>query len=77
MTTSGKKTGKKLVRAISAESIYRCMLLYFDHILYRTAHFVRDASRAQLAIRLIGMGSLLGKAGSVTGGLGEFVKRMP
>ena len=41
MTTSGKKTGRKLVRAISAESIYRCMLLFLDHILYRRAHFVR------------------------------------
>ena len=51
--TSGKKTGRKLVRAISAESIYRCMLLFLDHILYRRAHFVRDAlraSRAALAI---------------------------
>ena len=42
-TTSGKKKGRKLVRAISAESIYRCMLIYLDHILYRRAHFVRDA----------------------------------
>ena len=53
VTTSGKKTGRKLVRAISAESIYRCMLLFRDHILYRRAHFLRDAlsaSRALLAI---------------------------
>ena len=42
VTTSGKKTGRKMVRAISAESIYRCMLLFLDHILYRTAHVVRD-----------------------------------
>ena len=41
MTTSGKKTGRKLVREISAESIYRCMLLFLDHILYRRAHVVR------------------------------------
>ena len=41
LSTSGKKTGKKLVRAISAESMYRCMLLFLDHILYRRAHFVR------------------------------------
>ena len=49
-----EEKGRKLVRAISAESIYRCMLLFLDHILYRRAHFVRDelrASRAVLAIR--------------------------
>ena len=39
----GRKNGRKLVRAITAESIYRCMLLFLDHILYRRAHFVRDA----------------------------------
>ena len=41
--------------AITAESIYRCMLLFLDHILYRRAHFVRDAlytSRAVLAITI-------------------------
>ena len=32
-----------MVRAIVAESIYRCMLLFLDRILYRRAHFVRDA----------------------------------
>ena len=41
----GRKSGRKLVRAITAESIYRCMLLFLDHILYRRAHFVRDALR--------------------------------
>ena len=44
--------GRKLVRAIPAESIYRCMLLFLDHILYRRAHFVRNellASQAVLA----------------------------
>ena len=41
--------GRKLVRAISAESIYRCMSLFLDHILYGRAHFVR-ASRAVLAM---------------------------
>ena len=41
-TTSGKKTGRKLVRVISADSIYRCILLFLDHILYRRAHFVRE-----------------------------------
>ena len=41
--TSGKKTGRKLVRAISAESIYRCMLLFLDHIFYRRVYFVREA----------------------------------
>ena len=45
--------GRLFVRAITAESIYHCMLLFLDHILYRRAHFVRDArsaSRAVLAI---------------------------
>ena len=41
---------RKLVRAISAESIYRCMLLFLDHILYRTAHFVRDLLRDSPAL---------------------------
>ena len=53
LKSSGKKTGRKLVRAISAESIYHCVLLFLDHILYRRAHFVRNAlcaSRAVLAI---------------------------
>ena len=39
VTTSGKKTGRKVVRAISAESIYHCMLLFLDHILYRSGWF--------------------------------------
>ena len=43
VTTSGKINGRKMVRAIIAESIYCCMLLFLDHILYRSAHFVRDA----------------------------------
>ena len=50
----GRKNGRKLVRAITAESIYRCMLLFLDHILFRRAHFVRDArttSPAVLAIK--------------------------
>ena len=54
VTTSGKKKNRrKLVRVITAESIYRCMLPYLDHILYRKAHFVRGAlhkSRAVVAI---------------------------
>ena len=46
-----------MVRAISAESIYRYILLkiLLDHILYRRAHFVldaRSASRAVLAIKV-------------------------
>ena len=32
-----EKNGRKLVGAITAESIYRCMLLFPDHILYRRA----------------------------------------
>ena len=54
VTTSGKKMGRKLVRAICAESIDRCMLLFLDHILYRRAHFVCNAlhvSQAVLAIK--------------------------
>ena len=43
--------GRKLVGAISAESIYCCMLLFLDHNLYRQAHFV-CASRAVVAITL-------------------------
>ena len=49
----GRKNGRKFVKAITAESIYRCMLLFLDHILYHRAHFVRNAlhaSRAVLAI---------------------------
>ena len=46
LPTSGdnfrEEKGRKSVRAISAECIYRCMLLFLDHILYRRAHFVRD-----------------------------------
>ena len=38
------------VRAISAESIYRCILVFIDHILYPRAHFVRDALRASRAV---------------------------
>ena len=45
LPTSGKEKGRKLVRAISAESIYYCMLLFLDHILYHRAHFVHDARR--------------------------------
>ena len=44
LSTSGKKMRRKLVTAISAESIYRCMLLFLDHILNYRAHFVRDVS---------------------------------
>ena len=29
---------KKLVRGVSAESIYRCMLLLLDHVRYHGAH---------------------------------------
>ena len=50
-----EEKGRKLVRAISAESIYR-MLLFIDHILYPKDHFVHDvlcASRAVLAFTLI------------------------
>ena len=57
LPTSRKKTGRKLVRAISAESIYRGMLLFLGHILYHRAHFVRDMlcmSRAALIINYIG-----------------------
>ena len=39
-----------MVRVISAESIYRCMLLLLDHILYRRAHFVHNAIRALQAV---------------------------
>ena len=53
VTTSGKKKGRKLVRAISAESIYHCMLLLLDHILYRRAHVVRDTLRALRAVLAI------------------------
>ena len=52
-TSDCKLPGRKLVRANSAESIYRCMLLFLDHILYHRAHFVRGVlctSRAVLAI---------------------------
>ena len=38
----GRKRKKILVRAVSAESIYCCMLLFFDHILYHRAHFICD-----------------------------------
>ena len=39
-----EENGKKiLVRVIFAESIYRCMLLFLDHILCRRAHFIRGA----------------------------------
>ena len=56
LSTSGdnfrEENGKKLVRAISAESIYRCMLLFLDHILYRRTHFVRDALRELCSLLL-------------------------
>ena len=42
-STSGDNFRKENLSAISAESIYRCMLLFLDHILYRRDHFVRDA----------------------------------
>ena len=48
-----EKNGRKLVRAITAESIYRCMLLFLDHFLYHRAHFVRDALRASRAVLAI------------------------
>ena len=51
-----EEKGRKLVRAISAESIYRCMLLFLDHILYCRALFVCDAlstSQAMLAIIIL------------------------
>ena len=47
-----EEKGRKLVRAISAENIYICMLLFLGHILYRRAHFVRGASRAMFIILL-------------------------
>ena len=50
VTTSGRKNGRKLVRAITAESIYRCVLLFLDHILYRRAHFVRNAQTVSPAV---------------------------
>ena len=34
----GRKNGRKLVRAFTAESIYCCMLLFLDHILCCRAH---------------------------------------
>ena len=46
----GRKNGRKLVRAITAESIYRCILLFLDHILYHRAHFVHDAQSASRAV---------------------------
>ena len=55
---------------ISAESIYHCMLLYLDHILYRRAHFVRDAqsaSRAVLAIMSMWTAVVRGSLGSHVG----------
>ena len=39
--TSAMRLGHKF-SAISAESIYRCMLLFLDHILCRRAHFIRE-----------------------------------
>ena len=48
-----EEKGRKLVRAVSAESIYQCnicMLLFLDHILYHRAHFVRDVLRASRAV---------------------------
>ena len=39
-----------MVRAISDESIYCCMLLFLDRILYRRAHFVHDELRALRAV---------------------------
>ena len=55
VTTFGKKkTGRKLVRGITAESIYHCMLLFLGHILCRRAHLVGNAlcaSRVLLAIK--------------------------
>ena len=36
-----------------AESIYRFMFLFLDHILYRRAHFVHDAQSASLAVLLM------------------------
>ena len=57
LPTSGgnfrEEKGRKLVRTISAESIYRCMLLFLDHILYCRAHFVRDALRASRVVLAI------------------------
>ena len=53
VTTSVKKKGRKLVRAISAESIYCCMLINLDHILYRRAYFVCDALCAPWAVLAI------------------------
>ena len=54
----GRKNGRKLVRAITAESIYRCVLLFLDHILYRRAHFVCDALRASRSVLAIKMNSV-------------------
>ena len=51
-----EKNGRKLVRVITAESTYRCNLLFLDHILYRRAHFIHNAlcaSPAVLAIKNI------------------------
>ena len=45
-----EEKGRKSVRAVSAESIYQCMLLFLDHILYCRAHFVRDVLRASQAV---------------------------
>ena len=39
--------------SIFAESIYHCMLLIFDHILYRRAHYVHDARRVLRAVLTI------------------------
>ena len=52
MTSSGKKKGRKLVRAISAGSIYCCMLLFLDHILYHRAYFVCDVLRASAVLTI-------------------------
>ena len=42
--------GRKLLRAICAESIYCYILLFIDHILYRRAHFNHDVLRALQAV---------------------------
>ena len=48
VTTSGKKKKRKKIwseQLMLKVNIYRCMLLFLDHILYRRVHFFRDALR--------------------------------
>ena len=49
-----EENGKKIGQSdFCWKNIYHCLLLFLDHILYRRAHFVRDALRSSRAVLAI------------------------